>query len=304
LHLPEKDPVSVIPSPRTPPTPVGLPDAQAVFGRVGGENFTVASRLLPPLSRGHLLAFYGYARFVDQIGDAYGGDRLAALDWVDAQLDGALGGTAGPVHPLIGDAARSLQALGADPTPLRDLVDANRRDQHVTSYDTFEQLLDYCRLSAAPVGRLVLAAFEALTPERVAWSDAVCTALQLAEHWQDVGEDRAAGRVYLPAEDRHRFGVADDDLRASRGAAPSALRALLAFEAARARRLLDEGAPLVGSLRGRARLAVAGFVAGGHATLDALAAARFDPLRSTPRPTPVRIAWHTVGLLNATRKSR
>ena len=142
--------------------------------------------------------------------------------------------------------------------------------------------MDYCDLSANPVGELVLYVFDAATPERIALSDRVCTALQLAEHWQDVGEDFRRGRVYLPGEDRARFRVEPEQLGAS-SAGPQ-LRELLAFETERARSLLDEGAPLVGTLRGRARIAVAGYVGGGRATLDAIERA-IDVLRSTPRAT-------------------
>lgn len=275
--------------------PRGLPTPAQVMGRAGAENFTVASRLLPGPSRRHLLAWYGWARLVDQLGDALEGDRLAALDWVEAELDVALADPGAEVHPLVGAAAASVRQLGIDPAPLRHLVEANRMDQRVHDWRSFEDLLGYCRRSADPVGRLVLAAFGAATPQRVAWSDSICTGLQLVEHWQDVAEDRAAGRVYLPAEDRDRFGVTAADLDAP--VASTAVRGLVCFEASRARRLLEGGVPLVASLRGRPRLAVAGFVAGGLATLDALAAGGFDPLREVPRPAPARVAAHTARLL-------
>ncbi len=245
------------------------------------------------------MAFYGYARLVDQLGDAYPGDRLAALDWVAAELGRGLDrpDDAG-VHPLIAGAARSVRELGSEATPLFDLVAANRQDQVVDRYATFDDLLGYCRLSADPVGRLVLAALGEADDQRVRWSDAVCTGLQLAEHWQDVAEDAAGGRVYVPTEDLERFGVGPAELV---GAPPAgrALRALMAFEVARARRLLDEGTPLVRSLSGRHRWAVAGFVAGGHAALDAIAARGFDPLRGAPRPAAVRMAARLAGTLSS-----
>ncbi len=169
-----------------------------------------------------------------------------------------------------------------------DLIRANRQDQVVSRYPAFSDLAGYCRLSANPVGRIVLHVFGAATPERMVLSDRVCTALQLAEHWQDVAEDFRAGRIYLPAEDMERFGVADSDL-----AAPSAgpqLRALMAFEVERASQLLDEGAPLVGNLRGYARVAVAGYVAGGRAALAAITEAGHDVLRATHKPRRGRLA--------------
>jgi squalene synthase HpnC len=176
--------------------------------------------------------------------------------------------------------------------PFYDLIAANRQDQVVSRYPTFGDLEDYCRLSANPVGRIVLHVFGAATPEREALSDRVCTALQLAEHWQDVAEDLRAGRIYLPQEDLERFGCTEGDLAAPR-AAPK-VRALMAFEERRARDLLDSGAPIVGTLRGAARLAVAGYVAGGRAALAAIAASGHDVLRATPRPGQARVAAEMV----------
>ncbi len=269
------------------------------MARASRENFRVASRILPRATREHLLAFYGYARLVDQVGDDYAGDRLAALDWIEAETRRALAGS-GPAegHALIARAVASVTALGTDPAPLFALIAANRQDQVISSYRTVTDLMAYCELSANPVGRLVLAAFGSSSPERVRWSDAICTGLQLVEHWQDIAEDAAAGRVYLPLEDLDRFGVAPADLTAAPPAGPG-LRALVAFEVVRARHLLDKGAPLIRSLDGRLRWAVAGFWAGGHAALDAIAARRFDPLSGTPRPAPARVARRLVAGLGS-----
>jgi squalene synthase HpnC len=285
--------VAPAPGPRPHPSaPADLPGADEILRRAGGENFRVASRLLPRATRAHLLAFYGFARLVDEIGDEYPGDRLAALDWLEQQLRLALADARQTgLNPLVSRAAESVRCLDADPSPLTDLIAANRQDQVVTAYATFEELARYCQLSANPVGTLVLAAFAASTPERQRWSDRICTGLQLAEHWQDVAEDAAAGRVYLPAADMARFGVTADELTAGPPAS-TALRALMAFEVARARRLLDEGAPLIRSLGGRSRWAVAGFWAGGQAALDAVASRGFDPLHGSPRPAPSRVARH------------
>lgn len=277
------------------PRPEGLPTVAQVLGRAGGENFPVATVALGPALRRDLTAIYGWARLVDELGDSYAGDRLAALAWVDAELDRALAGVAG-VHDLVARAAELVARTGADPQLLRDLIEANRRDQAVATYATWSDLADYCTCSANPVGRLVLAAFGAATPERERWSDAVCTALQLLEHTQDVAEDHAAGRTYLPAEDLARFGAAPADL-AGPGPATPEVRSLVAFEAARARHLLDEGHPLLASLRGRPRVAVTGFVAGGHAALDALAAAGFDPLAGAPKVGPARLARRAASLV-------
>jgi squalene synthase HpnC len=161
------------------------------------------------------------------------------------------------------------------------LIEANRLDQRVSRYATWEELRGYCALSADPVGELVLGVLGSATPERVALSDSICTALQLTEHCQDVAEDLARGRVYLPAEDLARFGCTVGDLAAAHAGEP--LREVLAFEVARARGLLRDGAPLIGELPGRARFALAGFVAGGRAALDAIERAGYDVLPGPPR---------------------
>jgi squalene synthase HpnC len=249
--------------------------------------------------RRHLLAFYAYARFVDEIGDAYEGDRIAALDEVQKELSAALLDRDAPVHwPVVAAAARSVSDLSAEPEPLFDLIAANRQDQSVCAYDTFDDLLDYCALSAKPVGRLVLAAFGANGDDRTAWSDSICIGLQLTEHWQDVAEDAHAGRVYLPREDLDRFAVDSSSLTASRQTG-RALRALMVFEVARARRFLDAGRPLIASLTGSARWAVAGFWAGGHAALDAIAQSRFDVLAGAPRRSRLGTAAHAVAAVTS-----
>jgi squalene synthase HpnC len=288
-----------------------LPPAHLVLGRARNENFPVASRLLPARRRADLMALYGWARLVDQLGDDYPGDRLAALDLVEGQLKEALDGqVTGQLHPLVANMAEAVRRLDLPTQPLFDLVQANRQDQLVSRYHTFDDLVGYCRLSANPVGRMVLAIFGASTPERVAWSDSICTALQLIEHWQDIAEDALAGRAYMPLSDMERFGVRVEQLvppptgyvdrrrRQAPGGAATNLRALVAFEAARARRMLDEGGPaLVNSLQGRLRFAVAGFVAGGHAALDGIARQDFDPFADPARPPRHRFAAHLARLV-------
>jgi squalene synthase HpnC len=259
--------------------PAKLPAEQAVMAQAGAENFPVASRLLPRAVRGHLLAIYGFARLVDDTGDDAEGDRLAMLDWLDQDLERAYRGE--PRHPLVQRFAPTLRACAIPIELPRGLIEANRRDQTVSSYASFEELLGYCELSANPVGRMVLHVLGSPTPDRLALSDSICSGLQVTEHLQDVVEDRHMGRVYLPVEDMERFGCTPADL--DRAPASQALRELVAFEVGRARRLLDEGAPLAGTLRGRARLAVAAFVAGGHSALDAIEAAGCDVLSGSPK---------------------
>jgi squalene synthase HpnC len=271
------------------------PAPDAVLAQASGENFPVALRWLPKRDRGHLWAIYGFARLTDDLGDEWSGDRVAALSWLESELNGAVEGRA--AHPTVTAAARTVAQLGVGDQPLRDLIQANRQDQIVARYRSFEDLVDYCRLSANPVGRLVLAVFGATTPEHEQWSDAICTGLQLAEHWQDVAEDAAAGRIYLPGEDLDRFGV--DEAKLFGATSGGELRALMAFEVARARRWLAAGTPLVGALRGRSRLAVAGFVAGGQAALDAIARADFEVLTATRPPSPLVFGRRWVRLVAA-----
>jgi squalene synthase HpnC len=255
------------------------PSEAAVMAQARGENFPVASVLLPRRTRSHLLALYGFARLVDDVGDEAEGDRVALLDELEADLERVWGGTAR--HPLIARLRPAVVQCHLPIEPFRKLIEANRRDQMISRYETFEQLLDYCDLSAATIGELVLRIFGAATPERLALSEKVCSALQLVEHWQDVAEDYRNGRIYLPAEDRRRFGVHERDLGSSK--ANSSLRQLMAFETERTRNLLEQGAPLARTLSGRYGLAVRLFVGGGRSTLRAIERAGYDVLASTPR---------------------
>jgi len=271
--------------------PPALDAVDAGAGRAAGENFPVALRLLPPRHRRYLMAVYRFARTVDDVGDEAPPDqRLGLLGELEADIARLYdhGSGVAPGSEAVLGLGPAVTECAIPAQPFTDLIQANRQDQVVARYQTFEDLLDYCRLSANPVGRIVLYVFGSFSEQRAALSDRVCTALQLAEHWQDVAEDLRAGRVYLPAEDIDRFGVSDEDL--ARPSAPPTVRALMAFETARARSLLDSGAPLVGSLRGWARAAVAGYVAGGRAALTAIAAADHDVLRVTPRPRKQRLA--------------
>jgi squalene synthase HpnC len=264
--------------------------------KAAGENFPVALRLLPGRYRRHLTAVYGFARSADDMGDeAPPSERLVLLDELEADL-GRLyrpgPGGEGPRLPVIRALAPAVAECAIPAQPFLDLIQANRQDQVVTRYQTFDELLGYCRLSANPVGKIVLHVFGVATPDRERLSDLVCTALQLAEHWQDVAEDFRAGRIYLPGQDLAAYGVTEADL-----AAPSAspqIRALLAVEVRRAADLLDEGARIIGTLSGCARAAVAGYVAGGRAALAAINASDCDVLAATPRPRTRRVAAELI----------
>jgi squalene synthase HpnC len=275
---------------------------RTTLDKATAENFPVAPFFLPRAWRADLMAVYGFARLVDDIGDgdlAPGGadarllgvspraaeDRMVMLDAFEADLRRVFGGE--PRHPLLRRLQPTVRRRALTPQPFLGLIAANRQDQLVGRYETYDDLLAYCELSANPVGRLVLAVTGTSTPERIRRSDAICTALQIVEHLQDVSEDLGRDRIYLPAADMKRFHVQEADLSAN--SAGASVRALVAFEARRARDLLNEGAPLVGSVHGRLRLLLAGFVAGGRAALGAIAAADHDVLPGPPKPGRFRL---------------
>jgi squalene synthase HpnC len=267
----------------------------AVAAKASAENFPVALRVLPRGLRQHLTAYYGFARLTDDIGDeplpgltgSLGPDeeraaRIRLLDELEADVKKIYDGPGEPALPAIRALKETVTSTGIPFGELAGLIQANRQDQLVTRYDTYTDLVRYCELSANPVGRVVLYIVGAATGERIALSDKICTALQLVEHWQDVAEDLANGRVYLPLEDLRAYGVTEDDL--ARPTAGEHVISLMTFETQRAAALLDEGSPLVGTLSGFARVAISGYIAGGRAALKAVRDAGYDVLRGTPRP--------------------
>ncbi|MGV9451954.1 squalene synthase HpnC [Streptomyces sp. NPDC003635] len=287
-------------------TGTGTPHAgdaeRGTLDKAAHENFPVAPFFLPRAWRADLMAVYGFARLVDDIGDgdlAPGGadarflgvsakdadDRLLMLDAFEADLRRVFDST--PRHPLLRRLQPTVRRRSLTPEPFLGLIQANRQDQLVSRYETYDDLLAYCELSANPVGHLVLAVTGTATPERIRRSDAICTALQIVEHLQDVAEDLGRDRIYLPAVDMKRFHVQEADLATH--TAGASVRALVAYEAQRARELLNEGAPLVGSVHGRLRLLLAGFVAGGRAAIRAIAAAEYDVLPGPPKPGKVQL---------------
>ena len=282
-----------MPSLAEAPTSIPGFDTGAILDQSRTENFTVASMVLPRRVRAHLLGIYGFARLADDIGDEAEGDRLEQLDWLEAELERAACGSAS--HPLLRRLTPTLIELGLPLEPFRSLIKANRVDQIVTRYETFEDLVEYCRLSAVPVGRLVLAVFDATTADRVSLSDDVCIGLQVVEHLQDVAEDARRGRVYLPQRDMRAFGVDEEGLAAS-GASPE-LRRLVAVQANRARGLLASGSSLARSLPWQPRTAVAGFTGGGLAAIDAIRHAGYDVLGTHCRPRRIRIGVHLLRTL-------
>ncbi|MGC4909159.1 squalene synthase HpnC [Streptomyces cyaneofuscatus] len=292
----------------------------ATLGKAADENFPVAPFFLPRAWRDDLMAVYGYARLVDDIGDgdlAPGGadarrlglepeqsdDRLAMLDAFETDLHRVFATTGQePQHPLLRALRPTVRRRALTPEPFLGLIEANRQDQKVRRYATYGELAAYCELSANPVGRLVLALTGTTSPERVRLSDAVCTALQIVEHLQDVAEDLARDRIYLPAEDMDRFRVTEADL--ARPSAGASVRALIAYESERAGELLRDGIPLVGSVDGRLQLLLAGFVGGGRAALTAVSAAGFDVLPGPPKPTKPSMLREAAVVLRRARRER
>jgi len=254
-----------------------------VGARAAGENFPVGSILFPRSLRPHVRALYCYARLVDELGDAYDGDRLAALDELEAEVELAFDGE--PTWPVLRNVQPTVREFGLPREPFLRLIEANRIDQRVAEYETWDDVKHYCVHSADPCGRLVLGVLRRLDDaELVAASDSVCTGLQLVNFLQDVPRDLELGRVYLPAEDRRRFGVSALDRPSEE------LRTLLRFEAERAATLLRAGDLLRARIGGRLGRAVGLFARGGLAALDALESAGWDVFTQRPKPSRVRLA--------------
>ncbi len=272
-------------------------DTTRIYAQAKDENFPVASFILPASIRRHLMAVYGVARLIDDIGDEAHGDRSAALDWLEAQLHAAKNGEA--TDPVVSRLTPTLSE-GVSLQHFLDLVAANRQDQVVHRYDNFQGLVGYCYLSAAPVGRIVLEVLGLSTPERVALSDDVCIGLQVVEHLQDVKEDLGQDRIYLPLVDLKYIGALENDLHHE--SASDSLRRCIEMQAKRARELLGSGVPLARTLPLRARIAICGFTAGGEAALDAIEAAHFDVLAVFAKPRALRVLRNLV--INLVRSYR
>ena len=258
------------------------------------ENFSVATLFLPRSLRPSFHAVYAFCRYTDDLGDEAMGDRLPLLDDWESELDAVYQGTpSGPIMVALQDTVRKFEIPDE---PFRMLIQANRMDQGndqvKVRFRTYDDLLHYCEHSANPVGRMVLALVGDRTGESARLSDATCTALQLANFWQDVGRDYAMGRIYIPLEDMDAFGYSEDDL--ARGLANDAFRNLMRFEVQRARQLFEQGLPLVERLHGRVRLDVALFSKGGMRLLEAIRQQDFDVLGHRPTVSTRRKLWLAV----------
>jgi squalene synthase HpnC len=229
------------------------------------ENFTVASLLLPRRLLPHFHAIYAYCRWADDLADETpaGEESLRLLAWWRAELLECFAGR--PNHPVMVALLPTIRRFAIPPAPFLDLLQAFEQDQRVKRYQSFDELLGYCRNSANPVGHLVLYLCESYDPVRAGLSDRICTALQLTNFWQDVARDFAIGRVYLPEEDRRRFGYADADLEARRFTPEFA--ELMQFEVERTRAMFHEGLPLIPRMPDEVQLDIELFARGGLAIL-------------------------------------
>ena len=249
------------------------------------ENFPVASILLPAPLREPVAAIYAFARSADDFADEGNlspAERTALLAGYQAELD-AIERGAPTRHPVFLRLRPVIARYGLPLQLFRDLLDAFMQDIAKDRYLDFAELMDYCRRSADPVGRLLLHLFGHASPENLSRSDAICSALQLINHWQDVGIDAskgASGRIYLPQDDMHRFGVDDRDILGR--SAASAFKSLLRFQVGRARSLMLSGASLGWDLPGRMGLEIRAIVAGGLRILDKIEAIDFDVFGRRP----------------------
>jgi len=267
----------------TEPEPIPLAEAYRVCEdvvRSHDENFPVVSRLLAPARRHAVAAIYAFARRADDVADSAAphGERLEGLDRIEEALLAALEGS--PRGPILTALADAVERHRLPVEPFLDLLAAFRRDARDETFATWADLLSYCRGSANTIGRLVLALHEIEDPAVITESDAICTALQLTNFWQDLGRDHARGRVFLPLEDMRRFGLTPGNL--TRSESREALTRLLAEECRATRDLFDRGAPILHHVPGGLSLQLRATLAGGRAVLRAVERRGWEVLDRRP----------------------
>ena len=260
------------------------------------ENFHVASWFLPRTLRPHFHSIYAYCRISDDLGDEVPdpAQAIALLDLWGRELDACYEGRAR--HPVFVALAETIRACSIPKEPFADLLVAFRQDQTVTRFETMQEVLAYCRYSANPVGRLVLYACNEVNDENFRLSDATCSALQLANFWQDVRVDYAKGRVYLPQADMRRFGVCDETIAA--GVATPEFRHLLRFEIDYTRKMFEDGLPLIGRVQRDLALDLDLFSRGGMEILRAIEQRDYDVLSARPaitKATKLQLALRALG---------
>lgn len=277
---------------RIPAVAPSLAEAQAYCERLARshyENFSVATWFLPARLKQHFYNVYAYCRISDDLGDEVGNaaHSLALLDEWEQELIACYSGS--PRHPVFVALAQTVREFDIPQQTFADLLTAFRQDQTVTRFSTFADLLAYCRYSANPVGHLVLYLGGYRDADRQRLSDFTCTALQLANFWQDVTIDWQKGRVYIPLEDLQRFGVTEQDL-AARRFTPQ-LRDLMRFQVERAREYFANGVPLIRQVSPDLALDLELFTRGGQEILNAIEHQDFDVLRSRPVISKPRKLW-------------
>ncbi len=246
------------------------------------ENFPVASILMPKRLRKPVAAIYHFARAADDIadeGELSNEQRLKQLDEFRAEL-ARINNNETPLTPLFQNLAYEVRQHALPMQPLYDLLDAFSQDVVKKRYANFEELLDYCRRSANPVGNLLLHLYDEATQVNLAYSDAICTSLQLINFWQDIAKDYAIGRIYLPLDELAQYGVSED--RIAQGISDDAWRKLIKFQVNRARSLMLTGKPLGTILTGRIGLEMRMIIAGGLRILDKLESAEYDMFHHRP----------------------
>ncbi len=276
-----------------------LADSRAYCERLARthyENFSVATWFLPEKLKPHFHALYAYCRISDDLGDEVPDPQqaLALLDAWQAELDATYESLAGntsrgPRHPVFIALRETIKACDIPRQPFADLLTAFRQDQTVTRYETFDDVLGYCHYSANPVGRLVLYICGYRDAERQQLSDCTCTALQLANFWQDVTVDYGKGRIYLPLESLRRFGVSEEDI-AQRRATP-AFHELMKFEVGRAREWFERGLPLRKKVSRDLAIDIELFTRGGQEILNCIERQGYDVLRARPAISRPRKLW-------------
>jgi squalene synthase HpnC len=268
---------------RIPDRAPSLAEAQTYCERLARthyENFSVATWFLPAKLRQHFFNVYSYCRISDDLGDEVGDPQqsLALLDQWEAELAACYSGS--PRHPVFVALAETVRRFGIPQSEFSDLLIAFRQDQTVTRFETFSDLLGYCRYSANPVGHLVLYLCGYSDQERQQLSDYTCTALQLANFWQDIAVDYKKGRIYLPLEDLRHYGATEAEIASGR-ASPQFIE-LMKFEVQRAREWFDRGLPLIKKVDRQLALDIELFSRGGQEILHAIEGQHFDVLRQRP----------------------
>ena len=277
---------------RIPDTAPSLAVAQQYCERLAKshyENFSVATWFLPAKLRQHFYNVYSYCRISDDLGDEVGNAQqsLELLDQWEAELNACYAGSA--KHPVFVALSETVRQFAIPKHEFSDLLIAFRRDQTITRFETFNDILDYCKYSANPVGHLVLYLGGYNDAERQKLSDYTCTALQLANFWQDVTVDYLKGRIYLPLEDMRRFGVPEQQI-AERRTTPQFIE-LMKFEVQRAREWFERGLPLIKVVNKELAVDLELFSRGGQEILNAIETQGFDVLRERPVISKPRKLW-------------